>query len=270
MDTLSRTELDLQDMVTELVSNHQHREPYIVRMTGSSVGFIAHHTARVPALIDQLLEPAPGGTGEMSGSSAGSRPAVRVEALDTITLIADEAGEWVDQLGGTIPADAILSGRALPVLRGSGAKATLVALRALHAGLHGDAKCSRTVGGRFEIEEDPESDSKDSHLGLEDERPVRKAWCCTAHHVEADVRSWWRQARIIAGWDSPTYRPRATCPVCSDIRSLRVNLGAHTAVCVACRTVWEPSTIGLLAEHIRREVDGEPDDVEDELEDESA
>lgn len=255
-------------MVDELVNVHTHREPYIVRTSGISVGFIAHHTARVPSLIDQLLEPATGAKGDMSGSEAQARPAVRVEAHDTIALIAEEAGEWIDRLGGTIPADT-LAGRSVQTQRGSGAKRSLVVLRALHAGLHGDDRCSRLTGGRIEVEveEDSESDSKDSLLGSPE--LTRKAWCCTAHHVEADVRSWWRQARIISGWDSPTYRPRATCPNCSDIRSLRVNLGASTAVCVACRTVWEPSTIGLLAEHIRREVEPEAffeDETDEELE----
>lgn len=266
MQDTTRTEPDLQAMVDELTTEHTHREAYIVR--GSSASFIAHHTARVPSLIDQLLDPQPGGSGELSGSTAGSRPAVRVEALDTISLIADEAGEWIDQLGGVIPADRIngslsaRGGRVLPVQRGSGAKRTLVVLRALHVGLR---DCGRAVGGRFvvEVDEDPEFDSKDSLLAPE---PKVREWCCKSHHVEADVRSWWRQARIIAGWDSPTYRPRATCPTCEKRSGLRVNLGAQTAVCVECRTVWEPSTIGLLAEHIRLEVEGEEPGEADEVE----
>ena len=268
MTLTQHTEPDLQAMVDELVRVHTRREPYIVRTAGISVGFIAHHTARVPALIDQLLEPAPGGTGELSGSTAGSRPAVRVEALDTIALISDEAGEWIDQMGGVIPCNSITGGRTLPVQRGSGAKRTLVTLRALHAGLTGSERCGRMVGGRFvvEIDEDPEFDSKDSHLAPDESGPKPREWCCTSHHIEADVRSWWRQARIIAGWDSPTYRPRATCPVCSNRSGLRINLGAHTGVCVECRTVWEPATIGLLAEHIRREVEGETQADDEELE----
>lgn len=279
-------EPDLQAMVDELILEHNHDEPYVPDRNGVAPRFVARHRAKVPSLIDQLLDPVPGGSGELSGATAGSRPAVRVEALDTISLIADEAGEWIDQLGGVIPADRIdaadstRGGRVLPVLRGSGAKRALVVLRALHAGLSGEDRCSRSAGIRVTVEpvhdeacdlgEDcmcpaSESDSKDS--------PLRRQWCCTAHHVEADVRAWWRQARIISGWDSPTYRPRATCPVCSKRSGLRINLGAHTGVCVECRTVWEPTTIGLLAEHIRREVEGvddEPDDVLDELLEEEA
>lgn len=267
MQDTTRSEPDLQDMVDELINTHTHREAYIVR--GSSASFIAHHTARVPSLIDQLLEPAPGGSGELGGSEAQARPAVRVEAHDTIELIAEEAGEWIDQLGSAIPTNAIApqGGRrnaSLAAVRGSGAKRALVMLRALHAGLAGDDRCGRAIGGRFavEIDEDPEFDSKDSLLGSKKEEPKVREWCCTAHHIEADVRRWWRQARIISGWDSPTYRPFATCPVCEKRKGLRINLGAQTAVCVECRTVWEPSTIGLLAEHVRFEREGAPESEE--------
>lgn len=246
-----RSEPDLQAMVDELTTEHTHREAFIVR--GSSASFVAHHTARVPSLIDQLLEPNPGGTGELSGSSAGSRPAVRVEALDTIALIASEAGEWIDRLGAVIPAARIRAGVKLHTLRGSEACRALVVLRALHAGLPREDRCGRAYGSRVEIEpeegDEPESDSKDSLLR-------KREWCCRAHQIEADVRSWWRQARIIAGWDSPTYRPFASCPVCSKRSKLRINLSSHTAVCVECRTVWGPDTIGLLGEHVRVEREG--------------
>lgn len=252
MNSIIRTEPDLQRMVTELVSVHVHREPYIVR--GGRVGvpdFLAHHQTRVPSLIDQLLEPAPGGKGELGGSEAQARPAVRIEAHDTIALIADEAGEWIDRLGAVIPAATIRTGTKLHVLRGSQACRALVILRALHAGLPGEDRCGRAYGTRIEVEVDgdPESDSKDSLLR-------RREWCCRAHQIEADVRSWWRQARIIAGWDSPPYRPFATCPVCSKRSGLRINLSSHTAVCVECRTVWGPDTIGLLGEHVRVEREG--------------
>lgn len=267
---------DLQRMVTELVSDHVHREPYIVRGSGPGVpGFIAHHRTKVPSLIDQLLEPAPGGKGELSGTEAQARPAVRVEAHDTIELIAREAGEWLTSLGEAVPTSTAVPPpqqrrSPLATLRGSRAKRTLVVLRTLHAGLSGDDHCDRIHGARIVVElkggpspEDLEPsgfDSKDSHLG---EEPVRREWCCTAHHIEHDVRHWWRQARIIAGWDSPTYRPFATCPVCSDRRSLRINLSTHSAVCVECRTVWGPDTIGLLGEHVRVEREGVQEDVDE-------
>ncbi|HEY1116928.1 MAG TPA: hypothetical protein VGE43_04440 [Acidimicrobiales bacterium] len=285
------TEPDLHTMVTQLVSEHTHREPYrIPNELGLGLGFIAHHQTKVPGLIDQLLEPAPGGTGELSGTGAQARPAVRVEAHDTIELIATEAGAWLLQLGATVPTNAIVPqvGRrhaALASVRGSGAKRALVVLRTLHAGMSGDDRCDRVYGQRVEVTvlepaHELGFDSKDSLLGLEGgpapelddpagfdskdsllgDSLTRREWCCTAHHIEADVRTWWRQARIIAGWDSPTYRPFATCPVCSERRGLRINLASHSAVCVECRTVWGPESIGLLADHVRLEREGAPDD----------
>lgn len=257
MNTIQHTEPDLQAMVNELTLEHKHREAYIVRSAGSGVGFVAHHQTRVPALIDQLLEPEPG-SGELSGSAPQSRPAARLEGLDTIALIAGEAGEWLNLLGTAIPAPAVQrSSVQLSTRRGSEAKRVLVTLRAQHAGLPADLRCGRERGQMYEV------DSKDSILGWLDfgtrgvrDRcpwPTRRAWCCVSHHIEADVRYWWRQARIISGWDSPPWRPYNTCPNCSKRKGLRINSMAHTAVCVECRTVWEPSTIGLLAEHIRQE-----------------
>lgn len=261
MTDIVRSEPDLHRMVDELVKDHRHREAYIVRGTVTGLGRVAHHQTTVPALIDQLLEPAPGGTGEMSGTGAQARPAVRVEAHDTIELIATEAGAWLVQLGTAVPVNAIMPRSSLAAVRGSGAKRSLVVLRTLHAGLTGDDSCGRTHGKRIEVEVPLEMedelglDSKDSLLAdpTDEPRPTRKVWCCTAHHIEHDVRYWWRQARIIAGWDSPTYRPFATCPACTARGGLRINLSTHTAVCVDCRTVWEPTSIGLLAEHVRQE-----------------
>lgn len=276
-------DIDLHAMIHELVAVHRHDEPYVPDRHSAGPRFVAHHRTKVPALIDQLLEPAPGGKGELGGSEAQARPAVRVEAHDTIELIATEAGEWIDRLGAVIPASSIVPqvGRRharLAAVRGSAAKRTLVVLRTLHAGLSGDDRCDRTYGARIEVE-DPEVDdeaggafemtdelgldSKDSLLGSPEPRPTRRVWCCTAHHVEHDVRGWWRQARIIAGWDSPTYRPFATCPSCSKRAGLRINLTSHTAVCVECRTVWGPESIGVLAEHIRRENGLDEDDLEE-------
>lgn len=71
--------------------------------------------------------------------------------------------------------------------------------------------------------------------------------------IESDVRSWWVRARVLTGWDSPAWRPNNTCPLCSVKGGLRIRLDHHTATCVECRCTWDPSTIGLLADHIRVE-----------------
>lgn len=66
-----------------------------------------------------------------------------------------------------------------------------------------------------------------------------------------DLRRWVHAARVVAGWERPPWRPDAPCPVC-DRRGLRVRLDLKTATCVECREAWDPSTIGLLAEHVRK------------------
>ena len=77
--------------------------------------------------------------------------------------------------------------------------------------------------------------------------------CCTRHQLEHDIRTWWHQARIITGWDTPAYRPSATCLHCGHPGTLRVSLHPLAATCVICRTTWDETTIGLLTRHIDTE-----------------
>lgn len=85
--------------------------------------------------------------------------------------------------------------------------------------------------------------------------------CCTAHAIEADVRRWWTQARIVTGWDSPAWRPDNTCPACTKRGTLRVRFAAQAGLCIDCRTTWGPDVIGLLADHIRLENQDEGTDI---------
>lgn len=71
--------------------------------------------------------------------------------------------------------------------------------------------------------------------------------------IERAVKRWWTQARITSGWDSPAWRPDNTCPVCEVRRSLRIKLADQMAYCTDCRSLWDPSEIGLLADWIRLE-----------------
>lgn len=77
----------------------------------------------------------------------------------------------------------------------------------------------------------------------------------TRHAIEHDVRRWWTQARIVTGWDSPPWTPDNTCPACAERGTLKVRLTEKIAMCThdACRTTWDDTTIGLLADHIRSE-----------------
>lgn len=73
--------------------------------------------------------------------------------------------------------------------------------------------------------------------------------------IEATIRSWWVQARIATGWDSPPWRPDNTCPICGEHNSLRVRLADQLASCRSCHATWDAVTIGLLAEHVTSEND---------------
>lgn len=250
------TQPDIHDMLDELTRAHRHRERYAAKRAGET--WTSQHITDVPALVHQLLGATPAGSGSESGStSAKSRPAARIEAIDTLMLIDHEASAWIRRLGENDPGDTLeivrrQRGPSGPVcdrrcvhhscitirrgehierrrIAGSG---TIACLRKLH-GLHASAThCGRAKPKR----------SKEG-------RPT----CCPAHHIEHDVRRWWHQARIITGWDTAAYRPYNTCPVCDQRGGLRINLAMHAGLCIECRSVWGADEIGLLAEHIRTE-----------------
>lgn len=69
------------------------------------------------------------------------------------------------------------------------------------------------------------------------------------------IRRWWAQARVLTGWDTRPWRPDNTCPMCGELRSLRIRWHDEVALCVHCDETWDPTNIGLLAEHIRLEAD---------------
>ncbi len=70
--------------------------------------------------------------------------------------------------------------------------------------------------------------------------------------VLGPLRRWVDQARVLAGWSLPPVRLDVPCPSCDVVGSLRVRLDESRAACVECRATWDASTIGLLAEHVRR------------------
>lgn len=230
LDGSVRRELDIHEIFAELTTRHTHFEPYVVANAGET--WTTRHATDVPSLVHQLLGATPAASKAESGSGAVSRPNARIEALDTVELIDDAAGRWIERLGDTAPADTWDRNRQAPI-RGSGTIARLNRLHGLHAGA---PRCDRAHGRR------------DRETG---------DWCCDSHAIEHDVRRWWQQARIITGWDSPAYRPFNTCPVCDHRGGLRVNVVIGSAMCVECRSVWDPTMIGLLADHIRRENDGD-------------
>lgn len=124
-------------------------------------------------------------------------------------------------------------------------------LEALDAAARIDVQASRWI---TDLGEQPRSLSTDDIIrqlhGL-----AASADDVTRRAIERSVRSWWTQARIVTGWDSPAWSPDNTCPSCGERGTLKIRLAEHIGMCTAeeCRATWEPETIGLLADHIRAE-----------------
>lgn len=214
---MTQQQLDIHDYANDLTRTHTHRERYEIRQ-GLTL-WTRDHVTFVPALVTQLLEAQPASQASDGGSASfGSRPAARIEALDTIMLIDDEATRWLARLGADDPNERLDPRTRLPIPtpRACTGAATIAVINLLH-GLHAS------------------QDDK------------------TQKAIEHDMRRWWHQARIISGWDSPAWRPDNTCPVCETRRSLRINLTSQTGMCVECRSLWTTEEIGLLADWIRLE-----------------
>lgn len=211
--------VDVIDMIAELVDRHRHREHYTRDLTaGLGYRLGQDHVVDAPPLLQQLEAATPSPAGDTEAAAGGgfkSQPAAHVESIDTLILVDREASRWVREW------------------------------KIDDAGLT-TLDCVRKVGALM-----PRMDRCHRH------KPARRGdgtvACCTWHAAEADVRRWWVQARIVAGWDSPAWRPDATCPMCDQRGTLRVRLSAKAAVCVECRDTWDPSTISHLADHIRAE-----------------
>lgn len=216
---IAEQDLDAAGMVTELVARHSHREWYTQQLGATSYG--QTHVTRVPSLLWQLehMEPTGDGDAGPGGGGFGSRPAARLEALDTLRLIDDEAARWVRLLGQDDP------------------------------GYTG--QCVRLVGSLL-VSAEWCGRSKPSR---DEESRRRRIVCCARHQVEADIRRWWTQARIVTGWESPAWRPDNTCPACHVRGGLRIRLAARSGLCVDCRETWPADGYQELVDHIRRESD---------------
>lgn len=251
------TEPDVHGMIAELTRTRSHAQPYTTRLGETTV--TDRHVTRVPSLVHQLLEVtgSTSGSGDMSGSTPTSRPTARIECIDTLMLIDDEAARWLRRLGEDDPGDEFEVVNRTPPPAGPACqrcqhpscarvrRGELVERRPIAGS--GTIRCLLRLNGLLPTTE--RCGPKD-HGGRGEDQVT---WCCAYHEIVHDVRRWWRQARVIAGWDSPAYRPWATCPVCEHRGGLRVNLEMQTGFCVECRSIWGPETIGLLADHIRVE-----------------
>lgn len=115
--------LELADMVRELTERHTHREHYTVRRGKTWYG--EDHVTDVPSLLRQLDLADPSGQGEeRNGGGYASRPAARIEALDTLLRIDQEAAHWVRRLGHDDPGSTAACIRLLHSLMASAPEAT--------------------------------------------------------------------------------------------------------------------------------------------------
>lgn len=81
-------------MVREVTERHTHREHYQVRRGKTWYG--EEHVTDVPSLLQQLQHASPSGQVEQRDDAGyASRPAARLEALDTMLRIDQEAARWV-------------------------------------------------------------------------------------------------------------------------------------------------------------------------------
>jgi hypothetical protein len=159
-------------------------------------------------------------SGPNSRSAYESRPALAIEALDTLARIDLAAARWVRDLGEDDPS-------------------STVACVSLLGGLV--ASANRCHAPRAIVD-----------------RQTRKVLCCTWHAIEQDVRTWWTQARITTGWEALAWRPDNTCPLCGERRTLRIRLEERIGLCTNCHETWTPTGepgYQTLANHIRAEAD---------------
>lgn len=97
---------DVHTIIQELTTWHQHRQPYTHELNGTT--YDTHHTTQIPPLIQQLAEAEPASNGDSSQrSTPGSRPAARIDALDTLNLIDHAAAAWIRKLGEDDPGNTI-------------------------------------------------------------------------------------------------------------------------------------------------------------------
>lgn len=207
--------IDVHQMLHELTRPHHHAERYTQNRGPTTI--TKNHVTRVPSLLHQLEHAEPAGSGARTNTAGfESRPAARIEATDTLIRIDLEAAAWIRDMGEDDPPD------------------TTACLQRLAGLLPTTHRCHR------------HTPTKNSH---------GTPTCCTWHTIEHDVHRWWTQARIVTGWETPAWRPDATCPECHHRGGLRVRLEERTALCVECRATYGPDTYMALAAHVRTETE---------------
>lgn len=210
--------MELADYVRELTEHHTHAEHYQIRRGTTWYG--ANHVTKAPPLIVQLFTSDVASAAAEEGPRAGfqSKPAARLDAIDTAIRIDLAAARWVRDLGEDDPGDTI-DPKTERVIPGSGT------IACVHR-LHGLAASADQVTRRA-IEGD-----------------VRRWW------TQARIVTGWDSPAWSPSNTCPQCGERGTLKV-----RLAEHIGMCTHD--ACRATWDESTIGLLADHIRAESSAE-------------
>jgi hypothetical protein len=204
-------------MVRELTDWHTHAEHYQVKRGKTWYG--SNHITQSPPLLDQLQYASPSGLGEDGGGGGyKSRPAARIEALDTLIQIDKFAARWVRDLGEDDPADKIDPATGL-LVHGSGTIA-----------------CVRLLGSL--------APSQDRRTQAKIVADVRRWW------TWARIATGWDSPAWRPDNTCPACGVRGTLRV-----NLVAQIG--TCVDDGCRETWDEGSIGILAEHIRVESESE-------------
>lgn len=245
---------DVVDMVRELCEESSHLVRYELERTAAApvvggrkkakrqrAGRKAdpkYHRTVEPPLMEQLwASSTPSGSAEAgTARPASSRPAARLDGLDTAAQIDNAVDVWLNLLDVT---DVRVS-RTRP----AGTPLTQSELR-----LQDSIARLRRLGSLL-----PALERCGHHTPMRDLHTLAVI-CCPGHRLESDIGRWWTWARVVTGWDAPAWQPDSTCPLCGTRGSIRIRLDLGRATCVndQCRETWDDTNLGLLAEHIRRE-----------------
>lgn len=214
-----RAEPDVVDMVAELVDAHRHRVHVLRDPDAHGTTVATWHRVRVPSLIDQLDDAAPGGDQAPKSGGYASKPAARVDSIDALHTMDRGVTRWLNRYD----------------------------VDQAHLDL---GECVRRLGA---LMADRTRFDRCQRRTPAIDRASDAVTCCTWHDAARDVRRWWARARIVTGWDEPAWRPDVTCPVCGTRGSLGVRLRERVATCMECHEGWDATSYQQLAEHVRTE-----------------
>lgn len=246
---------DLADAVTELVEPIQHNERYEVLAKDTDTGkaktyyHVRHHKSVHASLLDQIREctydKAHAPTEQLDNPMPRNTAHLDLDAVDRLDAINKAIAEWRENLdikprGKEMARDLLWHTQEITRLFGNPMPRPIARLRAIaaayavHIAAMVEPDLRAFVGHAATLDTDALAD------------------------LARDVNRWRTWCRIVAGWDTRPWQPRAACPQCGDLpggrAGLRVRAEIQAAVCLSCDATWDPDgvPIAVLGEHIRQ------------------